>query len=82
MQKKIHQTAMGFQAINGISHLSFPENSRSHYMMIFVREIRMKKLSNKDLLLPLNFVINDSSVKRERNVAKFNINFIFVIYNY
>ena len=65
---------MGFQAINGVSHLSFPENSRSHNMMIFVAEIRMKNLSNKDLLLPLNFVINDSSVKRETNVAKFNIN--------
>ena len=65
---------MGFQAINGVLHLSFPENSRSHNMMIFVAEIRMKNLSNKDLLLPLNFVINDSSVKRETNVAKFNIN--------
>ena len=71
---KIHQTAMGFQAINGVSHVSFPENSRSHNMMIFIAEIKMKNLSNKELLPYLNFVISDSSVQRKTNIAKFNIN--------
>ena len=65
---------MGFQAINGESHIAFPENSRSHNMMIYVAEIRMKNLSNKDLLPYLNFIINDSSVKRKTNISEFNIN--------
>lgn len=65
---------MGFQAINGVSHVSFPENSRSHNMMIFVTEIRMKNLSNKELLPYLDFVINDQTVERKTNIAKFNIN--------
>lgn len=65
---------MGFQAINGVSHISFPKNSRSHNMMIFAAEIRMKNLLNKELLPYLNFVINDTSVERKTNVAKFNIN--------
>ena len=46
--KRIHQTAMGFQAINGESYICFPENSRSHNMMLFVAEIRKRNLSNKD----------------------------------
>ena len=70
---KIHQTAMGFQAINGVSHVSFPENSKSHNMMIFIAEIRMKNLSNKELLPYLKFVINNSSVQIKTNIAKFNI---------
>lgn len=71
--KRIHQTAMGFQAINGVSHLSFPENSRSHNIMIFMAELRMKNLSNKSLLPYFNFLINDSSIQRKTNAAKFNI---------
>ena len=71
--KRIHQTAMGFQAINGESFIFFPENSRSHNMMLFVVEIRKKNLSNKDIIQYIDCAINDSSVKREIMVGKFNI---------
>lgn len=43
-------------------------------MMIFVAEVRMKNLSNKELIPFIEFVINDPSVERKTNVAKFNIN--------
>ena len=46
---KFHQTAMGFQAINGESYVSFPKNSRSHNMMLFVAELRKRNLSNKEI---------------------------------
>lgn len=71
--KRIHQTAMGFQAINGKSYVSFPENSRSHNMMFFVAEVRKRNLSNKNIIPYIDAVINDSSVKRENIVGKFNI---------
>ena len=71
--KRIHQTAMGFQAINGESFIFFPENSRSHNMMLFVAEIRKRNLSNKDLIPYIDCAINDTSVKRETIVGKFNI---------
>ena len=71
--KRIHQTAMGFQAINGKSYISFPENSRSHNMMFFVAEIRKRNLSNKDIIPYIDCLINDNSVKRENIIRKFNI---------
>lgn len=64
---------MGFQAINGESYISFPENSRTHNMMLFVAELRMKNLSNKDILPYIQFAINDYSVNRENMARKFNI---------
>ena len=70
---KIHQTAMGFQAINGESYVAFPENSRSHNMMLFVAEIRKRNLSNKEIIPFIDCAINDYSVKRENMVGKFNI---------
>ena len=71
--KRIHQTAMGFQAINGESYICFPENSRSHNMMLFVAEIRKRNLSNKDIIPYIDCAINDYSVKRETIIGKFNI---------
>ena len=71
--KKIHQTAMGFQAINGESYIFFPENSRSHNMMLFIAEIRKRNLSNKEIMPYIDCVINDYSVKRETMVRKINI---------
>ena len=71
--KRIHQTAMGFQAINGKSYIAFPENSRSHNMMLFVAEIRKRNLSNEEIIPFIDCVINDYSVKRENMVGKFNI---------
>ena len=64
---------MGFQAINGESFIFFPENSRSHNMILFVAEIRKRNLSNKDIIPYIDCAINDSSVKRETIVGKFNI---------
>ena len=64
---------MGFQAINGKSYISFPKNSRSHNMMLFVAEIRKCNLSNKDIIPYIDCVINDYSVNRENIIEKFNI---------
>ena len=64
---------MGFQAINGKSYVAFPENSRSHNMMLFVAEIRKLNLSNKEIIPYIDCAINDSSVKRETIISKFNI---------
>ena len=64
---------MGFQAINGESYISFPKNSRSHNMMLFVAELRMLNLSNKDIIHFIKFAINDYSVKRENIARKYNI---------
>ena len=57
---------MGLKAINGKSYISFPENSRSHNMMIFVAELRMKNLTNNEIIPYINCAINDYSVKREK----------------
>ena len=79
---KIHQTAMGFQAINGESYVAFPENSRSHNMMLFVAEIRKRNLSNKEIIPFIDCAINDYSVKRENIVGKFNIkSMIYINYS-
>ena len=64
---------MGFQAINGKSYISFPENSRSHNMMLFVAELRMRNLANNEIIPYINCAINDYSVKRENMIRKFNI---------
>ena len=72
--KRIHQTAMGFQAINGESYICFPENSRSHNMMLFVAEIRKRNLSNKDIIPYIDCAINDYSVKRETSLENLTFN--------
>ena len=64
---------MGFQAINGESYISFPENSKSHNMMLFVAELRMKNLTNNEIIPDINCAINDYSIKRENMIGKFNI---------
>ena len=64
---------MGFQAINGESYVSFPENSRSHNMMFFIAEIRIRNLSNKNIIPFIECAINDTSVKRETMIGKYNI---------
>ena len=69
-----HQTATGFQPINGIAHLDFPENSRSHNMMFFVGELRIKNLENKDLIPLINAAMYDNSVDYNTLLAEYNIN--------
>ena len=64
---------MGFQAINGESYISFPKNSRSHNMMLFVAELRKKNLSNKEIIPFIDCAINDYSASRKNNIGKFNI---------
>ena len=71
--KRIHQTAIGFQAINGESYVSFPKNSRSHNMMFFMAEVRLRNLSNKDIIPYIECAINDTSVKRKTMIGKYNI---------
>lgn len=70
--KRIHQTAMAFQAFNGASHVAFPDNSRSHNMMLFVAELRMKNLINDELKQYIDCAIHDSSVNRMNMVSEYN----------
>ena len=60
---------MGFQAINGESIVTFPENSRTPNMMKFMAEIRCKNIKNTDLIPLIQNAINNENLD-EKNVKK------------